>query len=158
VSEAVSRGSCDRVALRISTLPALLIPFHLTPDPSPFRYLESSDPRAGGALKLVVNASHPEHGDYFQAALTARLSAMPHHPNERASLRVMWRHAFQPHRIAAWIYLQAVIVVAKSVPLFSPPDKAQYRARVQSACGQMPLLPCQSAFKWDDVQRWPWKA
>lgn len=57
------------------------------------RYLEASDPLRSGTLKVVVNASHPEHGAYFNASLVASLSAQPHNRNEFATLGTLLRCA-----------------------------------------------------------------
>lgn len=119
-------------------------------------YLESSDPLKDSVLKLVVNADHPEHGRYFDASLTARLSSMPHHPNERASWGIMRRHAFQPHRIAFWIYAQAVVILWKGVPFYPPPDKSYQEALPKLQQSQhVAAMPSGARFLWRNAE-WPW--
>lgn len=72
---------------------------HSVPPGGAYRFLEASDPVNTGALKLVVNAEHPEHGAYFHAILEATTSPWPHSRNEFASLAILLRcvSAFVSH-------------------------------------------------------------
>ncbi|GFR43305.1 hypothetical protein Agub_g4371 [Astrephomene gubernaculifera] len=91
-------------------------------------HLEAPEP--SDRLHLVVRASHPTHGDYFYAGLTARRCGAavhsgaattrpsPQHPqqqlsaglhacvNEEAGLGSLLRYGFMPHRVALLIYWQ----------------------------------------------------
>ena len=49
------------------------------------RLLKSSDPQGHHPLEVEVNATHPEHGDYFYASMQLLCSEQPHHPNELAA-------------------------------------------------------------------------
>ena len=62
-------------------------------------------------------------GRFFEAAFTGRLAkGNAHCSNEAAGLGVLWKYGFQPQRVAAWIYMQALVLLWKGVPFFSPPD------------------------------------
>ncbi|GLC77762.1 hypothetical protein PLESTB_000958100 [Pleodorina starrii] len=92
-------------------------------------HLEAPEP--SDRLKLVVRASHPEHGDYFYANLVGRRSDRPARVNEEAGLGALTRYGFMPHRVAALIYWQAVKLLVKGVPFCPPPSKAYQRELLQ---------------------------
>ncbi|GIM09445.1 hypothetical protein Vretimale_13297 [Volvox reticuliferus] len=91
-------------------------------------HLEASEPDE--RLKLVVRASHPKYGDYFYADLVGRRAEHPQRVNEEAGLRALLRYGFMPHRVALLIYWQAVKLLIKGVPFYSPPSKAYQRELV----------------------------
>lgn len=55
------------------------------------RYLQTTDPLKSKLLKLVVNASHPENGSYFNASFAGRPSKHLNSPNEHATLSILFR-------------------------------------------------------------------
>lgn len=64
-------------------------------------------------------------GDYFHASLKAkRDEGAPSARSERASLTRLLRHGCTPHRVAFWIYQQALVVLWKGVQFFPPPGLA----------------------------------
>jgi DUF1365 family protein len=78
------------------------------------------------APRLAVHVDvvgHPAFGDYFRASFVGRPDArtIRRARNERAGLKTLWRHACTPHRVAFWIYAQAVRVLLAGVPFFPPP-------------------------------------
>ncbi len=65
------------------------------------------------------------------------------------------RFGLQPHRIAVWIYYQAVVLLVKGVPLFSPPPFAVLEGAARGTThpvNQVTMCP----FVWRRAQRWPW--
>lgn len=73
-----------------------------------------------------------------------------------AKVALFCRYAFQPHRIAVWIYLQAVLLLWKGVAFYGPPDKT-YQTRI-SSCSFSRLTPMTEGtfFRWRGAQSWPW--
>jgi hypothetical protein len=68
-------------------------------------------------------------GDYFQASLKAkRDEGAPSARSERAGVGRLLRHACTPHRVAFWIYHQALVVLWKGVQFFPPPGLASVSA------------------------------
>jgi len=97
-------------------------------------------------------------GRFFEAAFTGRLAkGNAHCSNEAAGLGVLWKYGFQPQRVAAWIYMQALVLLWKGVPFFSPPDPS-YQARVEGAATTAPNRATGTHFVWRDAPGWPWRA
>lgn len=77
------------------------------------------------------------------------------------------RYGFQPHRIAFWIYWQAVVLLWKGVPLYAPPPFATLTeatkgaqhptiASQQSSAASRPGAGC-PFFAWNPSPHgWPW--
>jgi hypothetical protein len=63
-----------------------------------------------------------------------------------------------PQRVALWIYLQAVVLVAKGCPIYPKPDGAAFKGRVAGeAKGRLRAVgPGGCPFEWTDAQEWPW--
>ena len=121
----------------------------------PRRTIKASPPT--DSLSLSVSATHPEHGDYFLAALEARRDASaPPLPNELASLTTLLRYGFQPQRVAVWIYWQAVLLLWKGVPFFGPPGQAACAAA--GAAATHPPTADGRKFVWRPAAAWPWRA
>lgn len=116
--------------------------------------IKATEPRE--RLFLSVGCSHPEHGDFFLASFDARISSQPHLPNETASLGTLWRYGFQPHRVALWIYWQAVLLLWKGVPFYGPPGP-EFKAAA-AAKAQHPKTADGRSFVWRGAQTWPWNA
>lgn len=75
---------------------------------SVLRYLKTTDPLKSKLLKLVVNASHPEYGSYFNASFAGHPSLHLNSPNEHATLPILLRYGFtirpelQTLRLGSW--------------------------------------------------------
>ena len=88
-------------------------------------HVKATDPQHS-ENKLAVHVDvvgHPVFGDYFRASFVGRVDAEKRRRarNERAGAATLWRHACTPHRVAFWIYAQAVRVLWAGVPFFPPP-------------------------------------
>lgn len=111
----------------------------------------------GNALFLSVAATHPEHGDYFLAALSLRRdTSVPSLPNEVASFKSLLKYGFQPQRVAFWIYWQAVLLLWKGVPFHSPPGQAACCAAEGRSAH--PQTQAGRFFEWRPASKWPWKS
>ena len=104
---------------------------------------------------LSVAATHPEYGEYFLATLDAkRDTSVADLPNEIASLDTLLRFGFQPQRVAAWIYWQAVVLLWKGVSFYPPPNES-YKDRVVKE-SKHPRMEGGKPFLWRGAQEWPW--
>jgi hypothetical protein len=75
--------------------------------------------------------------------------------NEEAGLGTLLKYGYQPHRVAIWIYWQAIVLLWKGVPLYSPPPKAVLEAAAvdaQHPVNQLTGCP----FTWRPAQSFPW--
>jgi len=120
--------------------------------------LEAPDPLSHPSLKLVVRVQHPEYGPFFHADLIGvRSSSAPGCRNEEAGWGVLLRYGFLPHRIAMWIYWQALLLLWKGLPLYSPPEP-----EVKAAAALGARHPCNGVdgkpFVWRRAPHWPWNA
>jgi len=108
-------------------------------------------------LFLSVASTHPEYGDYFIAALDAKVdTTAPALPNEIASVATLLQYGFQPQRVALWIYWQAVVLLWKGVKFFPPPAAEDYRQKVEKAAVH-PKTGDGRYFVWRRAQGWPWE-
>ena len=83
----------------------------------------------GKDMTLNVNVvAHPVWGDYFYASLKGKRDEnAPHARNERAGVSRLLKHACTPHRVAYWIYSQALVVVWKGVQFYPPPGLKKFK-------------------------------
>lgn len=116
-------------------------------------------PHPTESLKVSVHVHHPEHGAYFDAVLTGRRCGSTAQRGERDGIRALWRYGFQPHRVAFWIYWQAIKLLWKGVHFYSPPDKS-YRSDLREASGQQGCLYFSNGeqFIWKDAASCPWNS
>lgn len=113
-------------------------------------------PPTGSKIFLSVAATHPEYGDYFLATLDAkRDTTAPQLPNEVASVGTLLQFGFQPQRVAAWIYWQAVVLLWKGVSFYPPPGDGLIEKVAKSS--KHPRTKDGRAFVWRGAQEWPWK-
>lgn len=121
-----------------------------------YRHIKATGPEE--KLFLSVAASHPEHGDYFIAALDARRDdATPALPNELASLGTLLKYGFQPQRVALWIYWQAIVLLWKGVPFYSPPGIGAGCVMAAEKDMNHPRTAQGQCFVWRSAAAWPWK-
>ena len=139
--------------------------------------------KKGDALKtcekLAVHVNvvgHPLFGDYFRASFVGCVDNghSKHARNERAGLRILLRHACTPHRVAFWIYAQAVRVLWCGVPFFPPPglgriaESTRWRGdtllktavhQPESVTNprQYPKGGCPLRVTYREARGWPWK-
>jgi len=118
-------------------------------------YISSTAPREEVTLRVNV-LNHPTYGDYFYASLKAKLDDERYRRcrNERAGIMNLIKHGCTPHKVAYWIYLQAVKILAAGVSLYSPPGLGNVEARVHAkdkGGGMCPLRPTFRAAPY-----WPW--
>ncbi len=108
-------------------------------------------------LFLSVASTHPEYGDYFVAALDAKLdTSAPALPNEIASLGTLIQFGFQPQRVAFWIYWQAVVLLWKGVRFFPPPAAEEYQEKVEKVA-EHPKTGDGRYYIWRRARGWPWR-
>lgn len=117
-------------------------------------------PKPSGELFLSVAASHPELGEYFVAQVNAQIDkSCPHLPNEIASFECFLKYGFQPQRVAFWIYWQAVKLMWKGVPFYSPPEPSLYRKAATESSDHLPKISTTGCiFEWHPAKNWPWKS
>jgi DUF1365 family protein len=114
-------------------------------------------PPTSSKLFLSVASTHPEYGDYFIAALDAKLDTdAPALPNEIASIGTLMQFGFQPQRVAFWIYWQAVVLLWKGVRFFPPPAPEDYQKKAEDA-SKHPKTGNGRYFVWRKAQGWPWR-
>lgn len=70
--------------------------------------------------------------------------------------RTPCRYGFQPQRAALLIYLQAIILLWKGVPFYSPPSHDYQAAAAGRA--QHPRTAAGAHFVWRPAKSWPWNA
>jgi DUF1365 family protein len=148
-----------RTRRSVSTTPKLL---HVSPfmDMEGEWYISSSAPTGKKDLTLTVNVvNHPVYGDYFFASFKAKLDEprFRHCRNERAGIFRLIKYGCAPHRVAYWIYAQAVAILVAGVSFYAPPGLANVEKRGAaaaraSASGTCPLRPVFRAAPY-----WPWR-
>jgi len=111
-------------------------------------------------LALSVSCEHPELGRFFDASLAARRVAQP-----ASSEAWAW---LMPHRVAAWIYWHATLLLWAGVPFLPHPkssDPAAYKRDIlaKAEASGKTLCPAvgaaavgQPRFSWRDAARYPW--
>ncbi|BDA45180.1 hypothetical protein COCOBI_06-6630 [Coccomyxa sp. Obi] len=104
---------------------------------------------------LEVSAVHPEMGPFFEARLTAARSAAAGR-SESAGLTYLWRYGFMPHRVAFWIYWQALKLLWKGVPFYGYPSRETRVAAVRMATN--PRNSQNRHFVWRNPLHYPWNA
>tara|TARA_B110000305_G_C19379204_1_gene608655 strand:+ start:370 stop:1377 length:1008 start_codon:yes stop_codon:yes gene_type:complete len=123
-----------------------------------------SDPGQHFVLRVAVKG-HPEWGDYFLASLAAkRDDHAPHARSERSGITRLLLHSCTPHRIAFWIYLQAIKIAWAGIRLRPPPGldfvrgKAIMRGQEDAVETKAPVCGlCPLHATWHEAHMWPWK-
>ena len=123
-----------------------------------------SDPGQHFVLRVAVKG-HPEWGDYFLASLAAkRDDHAPHARSERSGMSRLLLHSCTPHRIAFWIYLQAIKIAWAGIRLRPPPGldfvrgKAIMRGQEDAVETKAPVCGlCPLHATWHEAHMWPWK-
>jgi DUF1365 family protein len=113
-------------------------------------------PMPNEKLKLVVKVEHPEYGkDFFHAELVASRSKSL--SRGEGGLGMLGTYGFQPHRTALLIYMQALILISKGLPLYPlPSPMTKQHAAVNAS---HPKIQTSGAFfEWTHPPRWPWNA
>ena len=87
-----------------------------------------SDP--GDTLSVSIQVRHPELGSYFFASFSGERSPYRERA-ERCSLGMLLRFGYMPHRVALWIYYQAVVLLWKGVPVHDIPERNVYASMVR---------------------------
>ncbi|CAL8469053.1 g8594 [Coccomyxa elongata] len=112
-------------------------------------------PLPGDRCRLEVSAVHPEMGPFFEARLTALRSTVAGR-SETAGLTYLWRYGFMPHRVAFWIYWQALKLLWKGVPFFGYPSRETRAAAERMASN--PTTSQNRHFVWRNPLQYPWNA
>ncbi|XP_060179608.1 uncharacterized protein LOC132609577 isoform X1 [Lycium barbarum] len=124
----------------------------------------------GDNLFVTISVNHPKHGDYFSASLMAKRVSSSMHTDLALFFWLM------PHKVAFWIYWQALKLWWKGVPFLQHPRYYNPRYRGEAVLSDENLQCCpvfvfetqnnQSAvaahstskhhcFTWRDA-KWPW--
>ncbi|GAX84932.1 hypothetical protein CEUSTIGMA_g12353.t1 [Chlamydomonas eustigma] len=120
--------------------------------------VQAPDPSESTVLRLSVDVEHPEYGmNFFHADLVAVRSAQAGVKNEAGGFKLLWRYGFQPHRVAIWIYWQALILIYKGLPLHGLPSRATKQAAEVNASHPRDSIHGH-LFTWRRPRRWPWSA
>ncbi|CAM6091574.1 unnamed protein product [Calypogeia fissa] len=138
---------------------------------SPFMDMEGTwrlhAPAPGERLFLTVGVEHPQFGNYFLATLRAKKVDPGQSPE--------WFLWLMPHKVAVWIYWQALVLLWKGVAFVQHPkyvDGNLYKARAQDRDGQVRLkrvageqvagsgvasVSCPPRLcKWQEAAGYPW--
>ena len=126
--------------------------------------LMAVDPEKEFELSVAV-VEHPTFGDYFYAKLAAkRDQSAPHARNERGGIRCLLQHTCAPHRIAFWIYAEALSLISKRLSIYPPPG---LELVAKAACqggevheiesGKYVGINCPLRATWHAARTWPWK-
>lgn len=126
--------------------------------------LTATDPEEDFRLMVSVKG-HPKFGDYFFAKLDAqRDQSAPHARNERSGIWRLLQHACTPHRVAFWIYAEAICLLSKGVGMFPPPGlefvakAACRRGEVHElGSGDLVGMNCPLRSTWHAARAWPWR-
>ena len=128
---------------------------------SPFMDMEGewyiSSTRPGKELTLRVNVlNHTKYGDYFFASFQGRLdeSKYGHCRNERAGIFNLIKHGCTPHKVAFWIYAQAVKILFAGVSFYAPPGLSNVEAKVRAKGERAGMCPLRPTFR--GAPYWPW--
>ena len=116
---------------------------------------------AGEKMSLTVNVvNHPVFGDYFHASLRAKRDdgVYARGRNERSGLRRLMAHGCTPHRVAFWIYQQALVVLWKGVSFFPPPGLALVSEAGRKRGEELEKTGrgCPLRSTWRPARAWPW--
>ncbi|CAK9199913.1 unnamed protein product [Sphagnum troendelagicum] len=100
----------------------------------------------GQELLLQISVQHPDYGLYFRAILKAKRVDGVHDPE-----LFTW---LMPHKVAFWIYWQALLLICKGVSFVPHPkytDENKYRERVQNDDTHLYFAPLSSGSGLDVV-------
>ncbi len=125
----------------------------------------------GQELLLQISVQHPDYGLYFRAILKAKRIDGVHDPE-----LFTW---LMPHKVAFWIYWQALLLICKGVSFVPHPkytDENKYRERAQNDPTHLCFAPLsndsgvdvvsngntegkirQRPCTWRDAPSYPWK-
>ncbi|KAK9908354.1 hypothetical protein WJX75_006503 [Coccomyxa subellipsoidea] len=112
-------------------------------------------PLPGERCSLEVSAEHPEMGPFFDARLTA-VRSRARGRSEYAGLTCLWKYGFMPHRVAFWIYWQALGLLWRGVPLFGYPSPETRAVAEKKATN--PVNSQERHFVWRNPLHYPWNA
>jgi len=119
-------------------------------------YISSTQPKDEVTLRVNV-LNHPVYGDYFFASFKGRLDKSKYGScrNERAGIVNLIRHGCTPHKVAYWIYAQAVAILYAGIPFYSPPGLSNVEAKVRAKGERGGMCPLRPSFR--SAPYWPWK-
>ncbi|XP_060179620.1 uncharacterized protein LOC132609580 isoform X2 [Lycium barbarum] len=124
----------------------------------------------GDNLFVTISVNHPKHGDYFSASLMAKRVSSSMHTDLALFFWLM------PHKVAFWIYWQALKLCWKGVPFLQHPRYYNPRYRGEAVLSDENLQCCpvfvfetqnnqpavaahsnskHHCFTWRDA-KWPW--
>eukprot|EP00210_Caulerpa_lentillifera_P009423 g8984.t1 len=106
-------------------------------------------------LSLTVRCIHPIHGHFFDAIMHLKRSKNGDKLNEQSGLRILWNYGFQPHRVALWIYWQAVCLFKKGVPFYGYPETQKVKTKAEEQSKNLKFTTG-ARFIWRDPKSFPW--
>ena len=135
---------------------------------SNWRIFVSDMPTVSKHLKLTVDCvEHPEYGDFFHAAFVAKRDESDTRGarNDYGGLRLLYRRGLSPHRIAYWIYHQAILLLWKEKATFyGPPGLDEIRKLTNEKkmhCKVSSVVRvgggCPARIAWQPAKSWPWQ-
>ncbi|KAJ8530806.1 hypothetical protein K7X08_023687 [Anisodus acutangulus] len=90
----------------------------------------------GDNLFVTISVNHPKHGDYFSASLMAKRVSSSTHTDLALFFWLM------PHKVAFWIYWQALKLWWKGVPFLQHPRYYNPRYRGEAVLSDEKLQCC----------------
>ncbi|KAM3267101.1 putative protein isoform X3 [Capsicum chacoense] len=102
----------------------------------------------GDNLFVTISVNHPKHGEYFSASLMAKRVSSSMHTDLALFFWLM------PHKVALWIYLQALKLWWKGVPFLQHPRYYNPRYREDAILSDEKLHCCPAlAFEMQNNQQ-----
>ena len=135
---------------------------------SNWRIFASDMPTMSKHLKLTVDCvEHPEYGDFFHASFIAKRdeSETRGSRNDYGGVRLLYRRGLSPHRIAYWIYHQAILLLwREKATFYGPPglDEVKHLTNEKKMhCKESSVVRvgggCPARIAWQPATSWPWR-
>ena len=117
--------------------------------------ISTAAPTSEAGLRVDIYVKHPDYGSYFWARLKAKESKHKASRSEEADLKTLLKYGYMPHRVAMWIYWQAVILLWKGVPFHLHPSLESYKQKVKDEMHSKQKHVKFLTWDWKQVH-WPW--
>lgn len=167
-------GSSKVTKTGMTEVPGAYVPKALHVSPfmdmkSNWRIFASDMPTKNKQLKLTVDCvEHPEYGNFFHASFVAKRDDSETRlcRNDYGGIRLLYRRGLSPHRVAFWIYHQAILLLRMGATFYSPPglsnvkrDMLDKKLTKNSNSSKLATIGggCPARVNWEEAKSWPWK-